>query len=78
MGCDGRTGKELGGIEPRELDAGVPKDCEFLRFRTRKERMQFTGVCSGAQESAAFHAKTLQTQSQYVTSLSFLPYPHQS
>lgn len=39
--------------------------------------MRFTGVCCGAQGNADLSAKTLQTWSQYVTSLSFLLYPPQ-
>ena len=72
---DRMTGKELGGTEPRALDVGVPKDCELVRFRTRQEKMRFTGACCDAQENVALRAKTLLMSMCDLSLFSPLPTP---
>lgn len=57
MAYDGRIGEELGDVKERALDTSAPKNCELLRFRTRKERKRFTGVCCGAQGSVYLRQK---------------------
>lgn len=49
---------EFGDVE--DCDIGVSKDCDFLWFRTRRERQRFTGMCSGAQVSVDLGAKNIE------------------